>query len=375
MNVLAIMAALALPAVDYGWQPAADGTGIEYIVQVEPSLVAALERGEPLVSEIPAGLPPVRKIIVLVGNQQLPKILPPGANVPPLQIEPKDGFLKGGINAPGGDGDWRGQGNPVGIGNQPGGIGNPVGAGNQQGSTAPPKLAPPTEWKSLAAAQQQEAELERQQGLLPQPPSFDDPGARPGVALGGDTPPEAGFSSQPAIQIPPANQNNPPFTIPGNDWPPKQPNNGGVNAPPPLTIPQDRTADAQQPNWPAAGGNNNGNGNLQPIPAGGNGGLFQPLPDFNRGAGTPDNGGGTNFGSPKFTAGSPGSSLAENMPPPQIRGQDEEVNEADKPWFMFTVTAMLLFASLGLNGYLFLVARSIYQRYRDLAADMRGAAY
>lgn len=364
MNVLAILTAMALPAVDYGYQPSQDGKGIDYIVQIEPDLVAQLEQGQPLATAIPDNLPPVRNIIITVGNQRLPKILPQNQGNPPIIQVPKnnDAFLNGNI------------GNPINNGN----IGD-----QQQGSVAPPKLAPPTEWKTLTAAQQHEAELKRQQEILPSPPSFDDPAARPGAPLGGDVEPQPAAVQPPAQQPPvfnippvaPGNNNQGDFVIP-------QPGKGGLDFSAPMNDLKNRAGDAFnnfkdginksaddiQDQWQGVGGNPD----LHPIPAGGN-----SIPDNNRSAGSfgaNDKIAGTGFSTPKFNGGSSLDPLPENMPPPQIRGQDEAA-ETDKPWHMLTITALLLFASLGLNGYLFLVARSIYQRYRDLAADMRGLAY
>jgi hypothetical protein len=48
-------------------------------------------------------------------------------------------------------------------------------------------------------------------------------------------------------------------------------------------------------------------------------------------------------------------------------------NAERRPWWPLTLTAMALFASVGLNFYLGLVARSVYRRYRVLIDDMRSA--
>jgi hypothetical protein len=45
--------------------------------------------------------------------------------------------------------------------------------------------------------------------------------------------------------------------------------------------------------------------------------------------------------------------------------------EANKPWWPLTFTAMLLFASVGLNFYLGWIAHGVYQRYRALLMEVR----
>jgi hypothetical protein len=45
--------------------------------------------------------------------------------------------------------------------------------------------------------------------------------------------------------------------------------------------------------------------------------------------------------------------------------------EALKPWWPLTFTAMLLFASIGLNFYLGWIAHGVYQRYRALLMEVR----
>ncbi len=58
--------------INYGWQPAPEG-GLEYIVQVEPSLVDALLRGQSLVSEIPGNVRNLRRVRVRIGNDEVPR--------------------------------------------------------------------------------------------------------------------------------------------------------------------------------------------------------------------------------------------------------------------------------------------------------------
>ena len=67
-----ILAAFSV-GVDYGWQEA-DGGGVEYIIQIEPALISAMQEGEEIISEIPAELGHVRRFRIRIGDQEVPKI-------------------------------------------------------------------------------------------------------------------------------------------------------------------------------------------------------------------------------------------------------------------------------------------------------------
>src|SRR5690606_15773428 len=78
MTTYAAVALAALWSVTFGYEPSADADeGYDYIVQVEPAALEALQHGE--VPEIEANLPPevnpVRRVRIVVGNQPLPKKL------------------------------------------------------------------------------------------------------------------------------------------------------------------------------------------------------------------------------------------------------------------------------------------------------------
>ncbi len=73
MNGIAVLISLAAVGVDYGWQPAADGQ-LEYIIQIEPSLLENLKNGDEIVSEILPEARGVRKFRIRVGNGPLPRI-------------------------------------------------------------------------------------------------------------------------------------------------------------------------------------------------------------------------------------------------------------------------------------------------------------
>jgi len=77
MNALAwiLAATTASAGVDYGCQQTPDGQ-LEYIIQIEPSLMEALKSGQEITSEIPPHLAGVRRFRIRVGYDQLPQVTP-----------------------------------------------------------------------------------------------------------------------------------------------------------------------------------------------------------------------------------------------------------------------------------------------------------
>jgi hypothetical protein len=76
MDVATSLFMLLAAGVNFGWQPAAGSPdGYEYIVQVEPELLDALQRGDavPIESNIPPDVGPIRKVSVVVGRSELPQ--------------------------------------------------------------------------------------------------------------------------------------------------------------------------------------------------------------------------------------------------------------------------------------------------------------
>ena len=73
MHALALLVATASLGVDYGWQPTDDGQ-LEYIIQIEPSLVKLLGQGQEIVSEIHPDAKNVRRFRILVGTGELPRV-------------------------------------------------------------------------------------------------------------------------------------------------------------------------------------------------------------------------------------------------------------------------------------------------------------
>ncbi|MEC9004439.1 MAG: hypothetical protein VX644_13770, partial [Planctomycetota bacterium] len=79
MQGLAIVLAAASLGVDYGWQTTDDGA-LEYIIQIEPELLIALQKGESIVSEIHPDAIGVRRFRIQIGSQPLPRV---GKSAPP----------------------------------------------------------------------------------------------------------------------------------------------------------------------------------------------------------------------------------------------------------------------------------------------------
>jgi hypothetical protein len=73
MNSLALCCALATLGVDTGWEPA-EGGGLVYIIQLEPTLLDVLREGEQITSEVPPELESVRRYRIVVGDAELPRL-------------------------------------------------------------------------------------------------------------------------------------------------------------------------------------------------------------------------------------------------------------------------------------------------------------
>jgi hypothetical protein len=83
MNPVFVLLAASVLGVDAGWEPLPEG-GHEYTVQIEPSLVARLQEGNDLLSEIPAGIS-IRRVRITVGTGELARVnSPTPAESPPV---------------------------------------------------------------------------------------------------------------------------------------------------------------------------------------------------------------------------------------------------------------------------------------------------
>ena len=67
-----LLTLVAVIGIDYGWQAQDDGS-LEYIIQIEPTAVQAMQDGEVLVSEILPEVYGVRKFRIQVGDGELPR--------------------------------------------------------------------------------------------------------------------------------------------------------------------------------------------------------------------------------------------------------------------------------------------------------------
>jgi hypothetical protein len=72
MNGIVLLMSMTAIGVDYGWQIGADGQ-VEYIVQIEPSLVESLKNGKEIASEIRPEVGNVRRFRIRVGTGALPQ--------------------------------------------------------------------------------------------------------------------------------------------------------------------------------------------------------------------------------------------------------------------------------------------------------------
>ncbi|MHB8953357.1 MAG: hypothetical protein ACYC4U_10345 [Pirellulaceae bacterium] len=89
MNGIAVLLSLAAVGVDYGWQPGVDGQ-LEYIIQIEPTLLGSLESGREIVSEIHPEARGVRRIRIRVGTAALPKVSGVPAGTSPTRRSTSD---------------------------------------------------------------------------------------------------------------------------------------------------------------------------------------------------------------------------------------------------------------------------------------------
>jgi hypothetical protein len=75
MDAAFVLLALLAAGVNFGWQPADDADGYEYVVQIEPQLLDVLksDRKVPIESNVPPEIAPIRKVSIVVGRGDLPR--------------------------------------------------------------------------------------------------------------------------------------------------------------------------------------------------------------------------------------------------------------------------------------------------------------
>lgn len=94
MIATSVLVATLTLGVDTGWQPAPEG-GVEYIIQIDPLLLRSLSADEPITSEVPEVLGPVRRFRVQLGTGPLPHVAPeppPTKPAPPLATDDTHAF-------------------------------------------------------------------------------------------------------------------------------------------------------------------------------------------------------------------------------------------------------------------------------------------
>ena len=72
MNGMLLLVAATSVGIDFGWEPGDDGQ-LEYIIQIEPSLLEVMKSGAVLSSEVFPDAPRVRRFRIQVGTDALPR--------------------------------------------------------------------------------------------------------------------------------------------------------------------------------------------------------------------------------------------------------------------------------------------------------------
>ena len=81
MNIVFILQiAAATLGFDVGWQRLPEG-GMEYIIQLDPQTLAALQAGQPIQSDIPTAAGEVRSYRIVLGKAKLPRDMPPAPTI------------------------------------------------------------------------------------------------------------------------------------------------------------------------------------------------------------------------------------------------------------------------------------------------------
>jgi len=405
MHGMLLVAAAAL-AVDYGYQVDAKGD-VEYIIQIEPELVDALKTGEPLVSEIPPQLNNVRRVIIRVGRAPLPNQLPSpniqGDNrLAPAPIRPNFGLNQ---NALGGETpDWArhpekllnptdlleavspwGKGVTPAIRTGPV-LGDPLGRQVQPIQPIQPVQPKQGQFGQGQFGQGQLGQGQIGQGQFGQGQLGQNQLGQGQLGQGqfgqnqlGQGQLGNGIGQRPIGQgqnIGPLRRRPPPPDEVVDPTPPVQQQNGNLG--------QYRAPVINQPVNTAPRWNQGGvavTGYTPPTQAPVQ--IRQPAPiGDSRFALQNQIAQGNRYTPPTLQSVDSGQSRSIRTPTRTVADEapalDRKTNkhpmaEPDKPWGAFTLVTMFLFASIGLNFYLWWVAKSVYHRYRELTAELRHA--
>lgn len=404
MHGIALLLTAAAIGVEYGWQPGDDGQ-LEYIIQIEPEMVKTLSQGEvDLLSDIPAELlPHIKRFRIRVGTGAVPRVgleeaqaaaeaakkqaSPPAASRPPNQ--PGDGTA-GGRRGPG---SFKPTSNSTRAPNErTGNLLTPPGRVADEGDDITPVGQRPTGDRFGGNTSQPGARDQAEGQLYPDTnkpaPWRGSTGANTGgVAEAENT----------------AGQNNGNF--PDLNAPNRRPNTSAAEYPPGsrTSIPeirrdtnQDPRDVGQDPRDPRAGA-----GNYQQPPPYGNPAWNQPqyatqplrdpdqgyypprydypppgyYPPYNQVAARPQT--PPVAATPAPAASTPPAATPAPVTATSATKSSDAARErladdpANRPWMPLTLTAMLLFASVGLNFYLGWIAHGVYQRYRALLMEVR----
>jgi hypothetical protein len=341
MNGIAVLISLAAVGVDYGWQPGVDGQ-LEYIIQIEPSLLNSMQSGREIVSEIQPEARNVRRFRVRVGTGALPRVGGTAVGAAPARMSTSD-------------------------------VADPYGTNRGASSVGMLDLPPPPllfgpDGKASVLVRPGDRALP---GIVPPANAY--------APAGNPAAPEYGAGGLGAPPVLPLNEYSG-----GSGWqPPGTPAAPtGALGPPP----SDGSGFQTQPSNFWQGGSPNGFGNPAPVsPVPGPGpetGFPSPIRSSNT---KPKNQSLIEKMVAKSRAVQEGSDTASQLADnrsdaaAQKPTLDAETAErlkrlqAEHPWVPLVLTSLALFGSLAANAYLGWVAVGIYHRYREMCEQLHEA--
>ena len=84
IGTMVCLAAVSL-GIDVGWEPADDGKGLEYIIQIEPEMFQSILAGQPIRSDFPSDMGQYRSLRIQAGNAPVPRRNLPSS--PPVETK------------------------------------------------------------------------------------------------------------------------------------------------------------------------------------------------------------------------------------------------------------------------------------------------
>ncbi|MDZ7616935.1 MAG: hypothetical protein U1E05_08025 [Patescibacteria group bacterium] len=102
MVLYGVLLGCLIPVADVGWRPLPTGDGMEYLIQLSPKDLEAIQRGEAWLTDIPTSVGEVRAYRITMGAEELDRIYPPprlplptsnmpGEEAPPRALQPDPG--------------------------------------------------------------------------------------------------------------------------------------------------------------------------------------------------------------------------------------------------------------------------------------------